>query len=120
MTGELYDARTGRLIIARIVRADTIATQTAGLLGRTRVDDDEGMWFDRCSGIHTLGMRVSIDVVFVDGKGAVLGVAANVRPWRFWVGCAGAKSVLELAAGNAQRQGITTATVLEARWRSPT
>ena len=120
MTGELYDARTGRLIIARMVRADTLVMQTAGLLARTHFGDDEGMWFDRASAVHTLGMRVSIDVVFVAGKGAVLDVAPNVKPWRFWVGCAGAKSVLELAAGNAQRRGITTATVLDARWHSHT
>lgn len=120
MTGELYDARTGRLLVARVVRADTLATQTIGLLTRTHIDDDEAMWFDGCSAIHTLGMRVRIDVVFVDRGGAVLDVAEDVRPWRFWVGRAGARSVLELAAGNARRRGITAATPLEVRWHSRT
>jgi uncharacterized membrane protein (UPF0127 family) len=118
--GELYDARTGRLLIARLVGADTAATRTVGFLGRAQIADDEAMWFDRCSGIHTLGMRVPIDVVFVDRSGTVLDVARNVKPWRFWVSRTGASTVLELAAGNAARQGITASTNLETRWRSRT
>lgn len=120
MIGELYDARTGRLLVKRLVAADTLWASTVGFLGRTRIDDDEAMWFDGCSAIHTLGMRVSIDVVFVDRGGTVLDVAADVKPWRFWVACTGARSVLELAAGNARRQGITPATALETRWLSRT
>ncbi|HZY99317.1 MAG TPA: DUF192 domain-containing protein [Candidatus Baltobacteraceae bacterium] len=120
MTGELRDARTGRLLVGCLVRADTLITQTIGFLGRTRVDDDEAMWFDSCSGIHTLGMRVAIDVVFVDRDGVVLDVVSSVKPWRFWVGRSGAKSVLELATGNAERCGITPSMHLETRWHSPT
>lgn len=120
MIGELYEAKTGRLILARLVAADTLAARTAGFLGRTRIEDDEAMWFDRCSGIHTLGMRVPIDVVFVNGGGIVLDVAEAVKPWRFWVGRARAGSVLEVAAGNARRQRITPGTILEMRWRSRT
>lgn len=120
MIGELYDARTGRLLVARLVAAGTLATRTIGFLGRTNIDGDEALWFDRCSAIHTLGMRVAIDVVFLDRDGVVLDVVAGVKPWRFWVGRSGANAVLELAAGNARRQGITAATKLEARWPSPT
>lgn len=120
MIGELYDARTGRLLVAHLVGADSLATRTAGFLGRTQIGDDEAMWFDRCSGVHTLGMRVSIDVVFVDRDGVVLDVTSGVNPWRFWVGRTGARAILELAAGNAARQGITAATALEIRWRSRT
>lgn len=117
MIGELYDARHSRLLIAHVVPADTLLTRTLGFLTRTRIEDDEAMWFDRCSAIHTLGMRVAIDVVFVDFAGAVLDVVGDVKPWRFWVGRAGAAGVLELAAGNARRLGITAETVLETRWR---
>lgn len=120
MIGELYDARTGRLLVARLAGADTLAARTVGFLGRVKVDDDEAIWFDRCSAVHTLGMRVSIDVVFLDFNGVVLDVAADVKPWRFWVGRAGARSVLELAAENARRRGITAGTTLEARWHSRT
>jgi uncharacterized protein len=118
--GELYEAQTGRLIVARVVGADTLAARTAGFLGRTRIDDDEAMWFDRCSGVHTLAMRVPIDVVLVDRSGVVLDVAEAVKPWRFWVGRTGAHSVLEMAAGNARRRGVTSGTILEMRWRSRT
>ena len=117
-TGEVREARTGRLLIARLTRSDSGTARTVGYVGRSFVDDDEGLWFDRCSGIHTLGMRVAIDVVFVDRNGIVLGVADSVKPWRFWVGRRGASSVIELSAGNARRRGITPSTSLEIVWPS--
>ena len=120
MIGELYEAQTGRLILPHLVGADTLAARAAGFLGRTNIDDGEAMWFDRCSGVHTLGMRVPIDVVLVDGSGAVLDVVEAVKPWRFWIGRARTRSVLEMAAGNARRRGVTSGTILEMRWRSPT
>jgi uncharacterized membrane protein (UPF0127 family) len=116
--GEVREACTGRLLIARLTRADSGASRTIGYLGRVSVDDDEGLWLDRCSGVHTLGMRISIDVVFVDRTGIVLGVEEAVRPWRFWVGRHGARSVIEMAAGNARRRGITPSTSLEILWPS--
>jgi len=118
--GELRDARTGRLLVARLIAADTAVARTVGLLGRTRIPDDEAMWFDRCSAVHTLGMRVAIDVVFVDEDGGVVDVACAVRPWNPWVGRRGARGLLEMAAGNAARCGISASTKLEFRWLSRT
>lgn len=120
MNGELYEANTGRLIVSHLLGADSLVLRTIGFLGRTRIDDDEAIWFDRCSGVHTLGMRVSIDVVLVDRNGVVLDVAEAVKPWRFWIGHAKTRSVLEMAAANARRQGVTKGTMLETRWRSRT
>ena len=118
MIGELREGRTGRLLIGHLTRANTGATRSIGYLGRTHVDDDEALWFDRCSAVHTLFMRVSIDVVFIDRNGVVLEIAGSVKPWRFWVGRRGASSVLELAAGNAERRGIVPSMNVEAIWRS--
>lgn len=120
MNGELYEAKTGRLIVPHLVGADSLVLRTIGFLGRTHIGDDDAMWFDRCSGIHTLGMRVPIDVVLVDRSSIVLDVAEAVKPWRFWVGNARARGALELAAGNALRQGIRPGTILEMRWHSRT
>ena len=50
-------------------------------------------------------MRFAIDAVFVDKRGRVVRVAANLRPWRLATAARGAKDTLELAAGAAARAG---------------
>jgi uncharacterized membrane protein (UPF0127 family) len=50
-------------------------------------------------------MRFPIDAVFLDRELAVVKVAANVPPWRA-ARAGGAKAVLELRAGEAERRGV--------------
>ena len=47
-----------------------------------------------CSSIHTFGMRLEIDVAFLDGSGTVLGSFARGGPRRM-LRCPGACAVLE-------------------------
>lgn len=94
--------------------------RTVGFLGRSAIDDGEGLWFDRCSAIHTIGMRVPIDAVFLDAAGVVVRVVSPARPWHPWIAAPGARSVLELACGNAARAGVTQDMHLEIVWDSPT
>ena len=57
-------------------------------------------------GVHTLWMRFAIDVVFLDSRGIVLEVAANVAPWRFALAPPRARYVLELDANRSASCGI--------------
>ena len=58
--------------------------------------------FPRCRSIHTFGMRFPIDVLFLDATLAPLRVAVAVPPNRI-VGCRRARTVVECAAGDANR-----------------
>ncbi|MGR4064275.1 MAG: DUF192 domain-containing protein [Vulcanimicrobiaceae bacterium] len=118
--GSLIDAASGRTVAARIVRADTLFARTAGLLGRSRLNDDEGMVFANCGAVHTMGMRMPIDVLFLDGDGVVVHVEPCARPWRAYVGAPGAHTVVELAGGACERRGIVPKQRLELRWDSST
>jgi uncharacterized protein len=82
--------------------------------------DDEAMWFDWCSAVHTMGMRVAIDVVFLDREGTVIRLVSPAQPWCPWIGARGACNVLELAAGACARIGIEPGMRLELQWDSPT
>lgn len=97
-----------------LTRATSPLQRSLGLIGRTHLGDDEGMFFERCAAIHTLFMRMPIDVLFLDVDGRVVRSLANVPPWRPFVGCAGARSVVELAAGSIERRRIQPGDVLEA------
>jgi hypothetical protein len=118
--GALIDADSGRTVAARIVRAETLFARTAGLLGRSRLDDDEGMFFADCAAVHTIGMRMAIDVLFLDGDGVVVHVEPSAQPWRAYVAGPGAQAVIELAAGACARLGIAPRQRLELRWDSST
>ncbi len=57
-------------------------------------------------------MRFPIDVVFLDEEMRVLRVVSKLGPWRA-VGRRGARSVLELAAGECERRGLRAPERLE-------
>jgi uncharacterized membrane protein (UPF0127 family) len=95
----------GRVVCASCSVADSAWTRLRGLLGRRRLSPDAGLLLLPTGSIHTWFMRFPIDAVFLDGDLRVLGVAAELRPWRL-AGRRGARAVLELAAGEAARCGI--------------
>jgi hypothetical protein len=57
-------------------------------------------------GVHTLGMRFAIDVVFLSRQMRVLGLAPVVPPWRVLLAPRGTGRVLELAAGQIAATGL--------------
>jgi hypothetical protein len=63
------------------------------------------MLFTRTGSVHMFFMRFAIDAVFLDEDLVVLKVAPDVEPWRMR-SHRGAKAVLELAAGEADRRGV--------------
>jgi uncharacterized membrane protein (UPF0127 family) len=80
-----------------------------GLLGRRGLESGDGLLLRPASSVHTFFMRFAIDVVFVSRHGEVLKVAKRVPAWRT-VACRGAKSVVELPAGEAGRRGVRVGT----------
>ena len=84
--------------------ATSLWKRTKGLLGRSGLGDDEGLWIPTSS-IHMFGMRFAIDVVYADREGRVLKLVRGIRPWRASY-CMGAKVALELPVGAIDRAGV--------------
>jgi hypothetical protein len=95
----LRNSTTGTIVATRIDRLSGFLQRAVGLLARSRVQRDEGVWITRCRAIHTIGMRASIDVIFVDRDGRVLRVDRDVKPNRLSLSCRQAMGVVELGAG---------------------
>jgi uncharacterized membrane protein (UPF0127 family) len=92
---------TGEIRVARSLRARLL-----GLAFRRRPARAGALLIPRCRSVHTFGMRLAIDVAFVDSDGRVLRVARDVPPWRV-VSCRGAAAVLEAPAGEHEMmQGV--------------
>lgn len=97
----------GTQVCERCALADSARTRLKGLLGRSRLDEGEGMLLRPAPAIHTWFMRFPIDAVFLDRRLEVVGVTPELRPWR-WARRPGARAVLELGAGEAGRLGVRT------------
>jgi uncharacterized protein len=97
----------GRVVCERCRVADKPWTRLRGLLGRRGLPEGEGLLLRPVAAIHTWFMRFPIDVVFLDRELAIVGVEEALKPWRF-AGRRGARSVLELRAGECKRLGLNS------------
>jgi uncharacterized protein len=103
--------RTRQLFLAtNLAVADTHWSRLRGLLGASESDfrNGSGLWIRPCRGVHTLGMRFCIDVVYLDSASTVVHLEPDLRPWRFAPVRLRAASVLELP----QNTIATTGTAL--------
>src|SRR5262249_6967966 len=95
----------GRVVCERCVLADTALARMRGLLGRRELPSGEGILLKPASSVHMAFMRFAIDAVFLDRDLRVVKVTADLKPWRA-AGSRGAKAVLEIPAGEAERRGL--------------
>jgi uncharacterized protein len=101
----------GTLVCEKCEVADSILSRMRGLLGRSELPPGEGLLIRPAPSIHTFFMRFPIDAVFLDRESRVIAVMPDLRPWRM-AARRGAKSVLELPAGEAARRGLRSGDVL--------
>ena len=95
----LRNATTGAVLATRVERATSFLDRAVGLLARSNIRPDEGLWLERCSAIHTIGMRNRLDVIFVDRQRRIVGIHREVKPFRLALMCSMAADVIELGAG---------------------
>ena len=82
----------------RIALASSFRSRLVGLLGRSSMSLQQGLWIEPCNRVHTFGMRFAIDLVFVDHQRTILRLVRNLPPWRI-AACPRSRAVIELAAG---------------------
>lgn len=110
-TMTVVDVDAWSVICDRCEVADTPWRRLRGLLGRSRMVPGDGLMLRPAAAIHTFFMRFPIDAVFLDSDMRVLRVREELRPWR-GAAARGARSVLELPAGDARRRGLETGSIL--------
>jgi uncharacterized membrane protein (UPF0127 family) len=67
--------------VKKIIIADTILKRTKGLLGKKKLEDDEGLLLCGCRAVHTMFMRFPISVIFIDKEYQIVGIENNIKPW---------------------------------------
>lgn len=99
--------RDDAIIVRKLRIASSMLSRMRGLLGRTALDPNEGLWITPCTSIHMMFMRFAIDAVFIDNHQQIVRIHECVKPWRLARGGRGARSVLELPAGTVTRHTLT-------------
>ena len=101
--GQAFNRTRQAYLATALAVADTHWTRLRGLLGLAPGDfrNGYGLWIRPCHGVHTLGMRFPIDVVYLDRSLTVVHVQSDLQPWRFAPVRMQAASVLELPCRTA-------------------
>jgi uncharacterized membrane protein (UPF0127 family) len=84
-----------------------------GLMGKRRLPEGYGLLLQNESAIHTFGMRLAIDVVYLDARENVLHTTAAMPPSRVGPLVRGARNVLELPIGTLARTNTQSGDHLE-------
>lgn len=95
----LMNERTRQFVASSVEVAGTRNTRRRGLLGRDHLDETSAMLLAPCTGVHTVGMRFAIDVIFVDRQGYAVKVVRDLKPWRIAL-ASRAHAVIEMPAGS--------------------
>ena len=106
-------------MVAEAEIASDAGARTKGLLGRDGMDEkdkatDKVLVLEPAGWIHTLGMRFSIDVAYVDRRGRVLSVR-TMKPWRMGLPRLRSRRVLEAAAGSFARWDLKAGDQVEVK-----
>ena len=90
---------SGAILASRVTVAKRRLERAVGLLTRDGLDPGDGLLIVPCRGVHTCGMRFTIDIVVLNAVGRVVDAVSGLKPWRFRLPRQGSFSVLELPAG---------------------
>ncbi len=90
-------------LATKVRKADSFVTRLVGLLKRTQLGPEEALWLMPSKGIHTIGMKFPIDVMFLDKNCVVLGLVSGMMPYRISGVQMRGFSVLELPSGTIRK-----------------
>lgn len=97
----------GQVLVPNVAVSKAFGRGNAkGLLGRDGIAPGDGVLLgDPLGMIHMFFMKFSIDAVFLTNDLQVVKIAHELRPWRV-ARAGGARRILEIGAGEAERLGI--------------
>jgi len=109
----IENAAKGARVADRARLANRFWSRLVGLLDRSHLSAGEGLVLAPGNAIHTLFMRMAIDVIFVDKNGEVVKTAVNVRPFRMVMCPLRTRYTLELPVGVIEQTGTAVGDRIE-------
>lgn len=93
----------GNILVEKGRLASNFFTRCKGLLGKREMFPGEGLVLYPCNMVHSIGMQMLIDVLFVSGDNQVIYMIEEMAPNRISAMVNNARYVVELPAGQACR-----------------
>jgi len=112
---EAINVTRDSIVASRVSLALTSIERRRGLLGRTTMDSDEGLYIVPTQWIHMFGMRFPIDVAFLTPSGRVLFIHHGLKPNRLSRLVWRAEGALELPAGALRASRTEVGDTIEIR-----
>ena len=109
----IENAAKGARVADHARLANRFWSRLIGLLSRSRLSAGEGLVLAPGNAIHTLFMRMAIDVIFVDKNGEVVKTAVNVKPFRIVMCPLRTRYTLELPVGVIEQTGTAVGDRIE-------
>ncbi len=100
-------------LATKVRKADNFVTRLVGLLKRTHLGPEEALWLMPSRGIHTIGMKFPIDVLFLTKDHTVVGAISGMLPNRISGPRLRGSSVVELPKGTIKKSRTTIGDHLE-------
>jgi uncharacterized membrane protein (UPF0127 family) len=92
----VYNQTRECFLSLNVAAADTIFSRLRGLIGRLKLNSDEGIWVVPSRGIHTLGLLFPLDLIYLDEHYRVIHLVEYFPSFRIAPLKTQAESVLEL------------------------
>ena len=102
----------GTTVAQHVMVADNPWTRFMGLMGKSELPSDVGLWIVPCKDIHSFWMRFEFDAIFLDKDGVVLHLVERMRPNRISKIIGKAHGVLELNGGVIAESGTQLGDVI--------
>jgi len=97
----------GSIIVKNGRIADKFLARLRGLLGKEEFFAGEGLILAPCSMIHSIGMRIEIDVLFVATTGEIIHIIEKMQPNKVSPYIRNSCYVVEMPAGQVKRTCTT-------------
>jgi uncharacterized protein len=92
----VYNQTRETFLSLSVTAADTIFTRLRGFIGRLKLGSDEGIWLVPSRGVHTVGVLVPLDLIYLDENYRVIYLIEHFPIFRIAPLRIQAESVLEL------------------------
>lgn len=101
----ISNTSNGRLLAEEGSLANNFLSRLKGWLGKKTMPEGEGLIICPCTMVHSMGMKIDIDVLFLSVSNEIVYIIEEMIPNRISPNIKTAHYVIELPAGQVLRTG---------------
>jgi len=110
---KVYNVTRNLCLAETAIMADSFFSRLRGLLGKSGLPEGWCMVLKPCRSIHTMFMRFSLDVLFVDRQNRVVSMISDMPPFRFSGSVSQSYLVIEFPSGALLNTGTLPGDIIQ-------